>query len=341
LFFVQEEGGRMSNQKIDLEPFLKLFDHPGITLFPRKSMGLASRGQIVVNSLQELYQLIEASSKIDIFMATHTVEDKTKGLLYLVFLDLDFSPNDLNRARKVLHRILHYLRVKYDIDSYAQFSGSKGYHILIPLEPITVNPSSLASDFLKFLQLKLSMGYCDPQLLGDIVRLVRLPNTYNSKAIKSDQDGLVKVIQEWDGKRLDTGLLWEEFRLKKLEEELSRKEKKPRVKTAHFDCKDPRPCIAEALQHPLKEGNGHLMRLAIAAEYLNMGWAPPEIAQLFQNQSDYSYEKSLYFVKDTQKRGYKPFKCKTIQQLGYCLPDCRIRMKLGIAKTERLQEVFV
>jgi hypothetical protein len=61
LFFVQEEGGRMSNQKIDLEPFLKLFDHPGITLFPRKSMGLASRGQIVVNSLQELYQLIEAS----------------------------------------------------------------------------------------------------------------------------------------------------------------------------------------------------------------------------------------------------------------------------------------
>jgi len=330
----------MSNDKIDLEPFFKLFDHPGITLFPRKSMGLASRGQIVVSGLQELYELVEASNRIDCFMQTHTAEDKAKGLLYLVFVDIDL-PNALDRARKVLHRILNYLKTKYDISPYAQFSGAKGYHILIPLESIEVNPPSLASDFLRFLQLKLSLGCCDPQLLGDIVRLVRLPNTYNSKAIKDGRDGLVKVIQEWDGKRLDTSLLWEEFRLKKLEEELSRKEKKPRAKNADFGRKDPRPCIAEALQHPLKEGNGHLMRLAVAAEYLNMGWTPPEIAQLFQNQSDYSYEKSLYFVKDTQKRGYKPFKCKTIQQLGYCLPDCKKRIKLGIAKTERLQEVFI
>jgi len=329
----------MSNDKIDLEPFLKLFDHPGITLFPRKAMGLASKGQIVVNNLQDLYELVEASDRIDCFMQTHTVEDKAKGLLYLVFIDID-CPGDLKRAKEVFRRVLHYLRVKYDISPYSQFSGAKGYHVLIPLEPITVNPPSLASDFLKFLQLKLSMGYCDPQLLGDIVRLVRLPNTYNTKAIKNDQDGLVKVIQEWDGKRLDTGLLWEEFRLKKLDEELSKKEKKQRVKNVDFDRRDPRPCIAEALQHPLKEGNGHLMRLAVAAEYLNLGKSPPEIAQLFQNQSDYSYEKSLYFVEDAQKRGYKPFKCKTIQQLGYCLPDCKKRISLGLQQPNRLQEVF-
>jgi len=312
----------MSNDKIDLEPFFKLFDHPGIILFPRKSMGLASKGQVVVNSLQDLYELVEASDRIDCFMQTHTVEDKARGLLYLIFVDIDL-PNALDRARRILHRILHYLRVKYDISPYTQFSGAKGYHILIPLESIEVNPPSLASDFLRFLQLKLSLGYCDPQLLGDVVRLVRLPNTYNSKAIKNDQDGLVRIVQEWDGRRLDTGLLWEEFRLKKLEEELSRKEKKPKPEIVDFDRKDPRPCIAEALRHPLKEGNGHLMRLAVAAEYLNLGKSPSEIAQLFQYQSDYSYEKSLYFVEDAQKRGYKPFKCKTIQSLGYCLPDCK------------------
>jgi len=330
----------MSNDKIDLGPFLRLFDHPMIGMFPRKAMGLASRGQIVVNSLQDLYELVEASDRIDCFMQTHTAEDKAKGLLYLVFIDLDF-PGDLKRAKEVFRRVLHYLRVKHDISPYAQFSGSKGYHVLIPLEPITVNPPSLASDFLRFLQLKLSLGYCDPQLLGDVVRLCRLPNTYNSKAIKNDQDGLVRIVQEWDGKRLDTSLLWEEFRLKKLDEELSRKEKKPRVKTASFERRDPRPCIAEALQRPLKEGDGHLMRLAVAAEYLNLGWSPPEIAQLFQNQSDYSYEKSLYFVEDAQKRGYKPFKCKTIQQLGYCLPDCKKRIILGLQQPNRLQEVFV
>jgi hypothetical protein len=306
----------MSNDKIDLEPFLKLFDHPGITLFPRKAMGLASRGQVVVNSLQELYQLIEASDRIDCFMQTHTVEDKAKGLLYLTFVDIDL-PNALDRAKKVLHRILHYLRVKYGINPYAQFSGSKGYHILIPLEPITVNPPSLASDFLKFLQLKLSLGYCDPQLLGDVVRLCRLPNTYNSKAIKDDRDGLVRIVQEWDGRRLDTGLLWEEFTLKKLDEELSRKEKKPRVKTA-AKINGIRPQIF-ALIEKAKQGINltHQQRLAVLFELIAIGWKDDQILEVFEAQPDFDLNKTRYMIEHARRMGYKPF------------------------KTERLQEVFV
>jgi hypothetical protein len=306
----------MSNDKIDLEPFLKLFDHPGITLFPRKAMGLASKGQIVVNNLQDLYELVEASDRIDCFMQTHTVEDKAKGLLYLVFIDID-CPGDLKRAKEVFRRVLHYLRVKYDISPYSQFSGAKGYHVLIPLEPITVNPPSLASDFLKFLQLKLSMGYCDPQLLGDIVRLVRLPNTYNTKAIKNDQDGLVKVIQEWDGKRLDTGLLWEEFRLKKLDEELSKKEKKQRVKTA-AKINGIRPQIF-ALIEKAKQGINltHQQRLAVLFELIANGWEDDQILEVFEAQPDFDLNKTRYMIEHARRMGYKPF------------------------KTERLQEVFV
>ena len=304
----------MSNRKIDLEPFLKLFDHPGITVFPRKCMGLASRGQVVVNNLQELYELVEASDRIDCFMQTHTVEDKAKGLLYLTFVDLDFSPNDLGRAKKVLHRILHYLRVKYNIDSYSQFSGWRGFHVLIPLEPITVNPPSLASDFLKFLQLKLSLGYCDPQLLGDVVRLVRLPNTYNSKAIKNDQDGLVKVIQEWDGKRLDTSLLWEEFTLKKLDEELS-KEKKPRVKTA-AKINGIRPQIF-ALIEKAKQGINltHQQRLAVLFELIANGWEDDQILEVFEAQPDFDLNKTRYMIEHARRMGYKPFKTERLQEV--------------------------
>jgi len=69
------------------------------------------------------------------------------------------------------------------------------------------------------------------------------------------------------------------------------------------------------------------MRLAVAVEHLHLGMKPSEIAPLFQSQSDYDYEKSLSYVEDAQKRGYKPFKCKTIQALGFCLPDCRRRLK--------------
>ena len=303
----------MSKNKIDLEPFLKLFDHPSITLFPRKAMGLASRGQKVVNNLEELYELVEASDRIDCFMQTHTVEDKAKGLLYLVFIDID-CPGDLKRAREVFRRVLHCLRAKYDISPYSQFSGAKGYHVLIPLEPITVNPPSLASDFLRFLQLKLSMGYCDPQLLGDVVRLVRLPNTYNSKAIKSDQDGLVKVIQEWDGKRLDTGLLWEEFTLKKLDEELS-KEKKPRVKTA-AKINGIRPQIF-ALIEKAKQGINltHQQRLAVLFELIANGWEDDQILEVFEAQPDFDLNKTRYMIEHARRMGYKPFKTERLQEV--------------------------
>jgi len=304
----------MSNQKIDLEPFLRLFDHLGITLFPRKSMGLASKGQIVVNSLQDLYELVEASDRIDCFMQTHTVEDKAKGLLYLVFIDID-CPGDLKRAKEVFRRVLHYLRVKYGISPYAQFSGSKGYHILIPLEPITVNPPSLTGSFLKFLQLKLSMGYCDHALLGDSVRLCRLPNTFNSKAIKNDQDGLVRIVQEWDGKRLDTGLLWEEFTLKKLDEELSRKEKKPRVKTA-AKINGIRPQIF-ALIEKAKQGINltHQQRLAVLFELIANGWEDDQILEVFEAQPDFDLNKTRYMIEHARRMGYKPFKTERLQEV--------------------------
>jgi DNA primase large subunit len=76
------------------------------------------------------------------------------------------------------------------------------------------------------------------------------------------------------------------------------------------------------LNKQLDGQGGHLMRFAIAIEHLHSGMESSEIAQLFQSQSDYSYEKSLGFVEDAQKRSYKPFKCKTIQTLGFCFPNC-------------------
>ena len=50
-------------------------------------------------------------------------------------------------------------------------------------------------------------------------------------------------------------------------------------------------------------------------------------AQLFKNQSDYSYEKSLGYTRDAQRRHYKRFKCSTIRELGFCLEDCPRRRR--------------
>jgi len=297
---------------INIDPFLALFDHPSIILFPRKCMTSKSQGQIIVNSKEELLRLIEEANALDCFLQSHRQEDKTKGFLYIVFIDIDYK-DDLNRARKIVNRILHYLNVKYDCKRpYVQFSGFKGYHIIIPMEPIEINPPSLTSDFLKFLQLKLSMGYCDEQILGDIVRIIRLPNTYNSKALAKGQDGLVKIIQEWNGEKFDPGLLWEEYKLNKLEEEFQKQNNK-KIKLLYKPGNKIRPEIQELIRKA-KEGFNltHRQRLAILFELINNGYDDEEILEIFKNLPDFNERLTCYMIEHARKKGYKPFRTENI-----------------------------
>jgi hypothetical protein len=80
--------------------------------------------------------------------------------------------------------------------------------------------------------------------------------------------------------------------------------------------------VLAALNKQLEDKGGHLMRLAIAIEHLHLGMKSLEIAPLSKSQSDYNYAKSLGFVEDMRRRCYKPFKCRTIRELGFCSPDC-------------------
>jgi hypothetical protein len=302
---------------INIDSFLNLFNHPSIILFPRKAMTSKSKGQIIVNSKEELLRLIEEANYIDCFLQSHRQEDKAKGFLYLVFIDIDFK-DDLNRARKIVNRILHYLNVKYDYKKpYIQFSGFKGYHIIIPIEPIEINPPTLASDFLRFMQLKLSMGYCDEQILGDIVRIIRLPNTYNSKAIAKGQDGKVKIIQDWDGNRLNVDILKEEYKLKKWEEEEKEKdEKKKSFRPSYKPGVRIRPHIQELIKKA-KEGFNltHRQRLAIVFELINNNYSDDEIMEIFKNLPDFNEQLTRYMIQHARKRGYKPFRTENLQEI--------------------------
>jgi hypothetical protein len=293
---------------INIDPFLSLFDHISILLWPRKAMTSKTKGQVLVSSKEELLKLIEEANALDCFLASHRTEDKARGFLYIVFIDIDFE-NDLSKARRITNRILHYLKIKYEIKRpYVQFSGSKGYHIIIPIEPILA-PRDLASDFLKFMQLRLSMGYCDPQLLGDIVRLIRIPNTYNSKALARGEDGLVRIIQEWDGVRFDVGILKEEYELKKLEEE----PEEEKTKKHFIKMPSVRPQIKVLIERARQGINlTHRQRLAILFELINNGYSDEEILDIFKNLPDFDEKKTLYFIQHARKKGYKPFRAENI-----------------------------
>ena len=296
---------------MNLEEFLEILA-PKHELWPRKAMTSKTRGQVPVNSLNELKALIEEAKRLDCYIQTHSDGLRSRNILTVVFIDLDF-PGNLKRAKKVYERVVNHMSETYFVeDFYAQFSGFKGFHILIPIKPVVApEPNS----FLRFMQLRLSKGYCDPQLLGDVVRLVRLPETYNSKALKVGVDGFVEPIHEWRGERYDVSLLWEEFKMSKISEKLDKKKKGKKPKRADGP-KDVRPEV-QALIDKIREGMhlSHEARLAILFELINAGWSDEEILEVFSHAPDYNPRKVQYFIRHARMKAYNRFSRRRLQAI--------------------------
>jgi len=93
-------------------------------------------------------------------------------------------------------------------------------------------------------------------------------------------------------------------------------------KTVYKRSKKIRPCILEALKADLRKTQGHhLMRLAIATEYLAADYPVEEIRDLFSSQLDYDPKKTMTQIEHAKKKGYKPFKCSKIKTLGFCIGE--------------------
>ncbi|MCL2287947.1 MAG: hypothetical protein FWC33_02025 [Candidatus Bathyarchaeota archaeon] len=84
----------------------------------------------------------------------------------------------------------------------------------------------------------------------------------------------------------------------------------------------PRPCIIEALKQQLTGPTGHLMRLAVAAEYKRLGYTQEELIDLFRSQLDFDFNICKTQIESVNIE--KTAKCATIKEHGYCLPTCTI-----------------
>ena len=93
-------------------------------------------------------------------------------------------------------------------------------------------------------------------------------------------------------------------------------------------------CMQKALEDNLSltGSEGHHLRLAISAEGKAVGISTEDIAKMFQNQSDYSYDVSLKKSQEAWDYNYSPWSCETlIDKCGslverYC-EGCKGRMK--------------
>jgi hypothetical protein len=86
---------------------------------------------------------------------------------------------------------------------------------------------------------------------------------------------------------------------------------------------DIRPCIVAALNNQLVSDPGNFMRVSIVREHYNSGISDPKkLASLFQNQRDYSEEKSLYHVRRILSKKVSRIKCETLREKGQHYVDC-------------------
>jgi hypothetical protein len=87
-----------------------------------------------------------------------------------------------------------------------------------------------------------------------------------------------------------------------------------------------RYCMQKALEDGMRltGSGGHHFRMAIACEGRAIGMTVESIAQLFQKQEDFNYEKSLKKSREPWDYDYSPWSCKKIQDQcgaivkGYC-----------------------
>jgi DNA primase large subunit len=67
----------------------------------------------------------------------------------------------------------------------------------------------------------------------------------------------------------------------------------------------------------------HLLEVALVAQLHAEGWSEDRIVQVFSRMEGFSEAKTMQQVKHALAKGYNPFKCKTIFELGGCIsPVC-------------------
>jgi len=200
--------------------------------------------------------------------------EQRRGIISTVFIDIDLE-SDLDLAKKYALRSARLIKRLLDVKPLIQFSGGKGFHILLPCEPRDLpGGAGEAKEYLRWLQERLSYGLCDKQILGDLNRLFRIPCTLNSKIVEG---GLisrrVEVIQDWCGSRADLTLLYGDFKISQVSRAIEARRiplKVERVRGYEW--------VEKLLNTPIADGRKICIGLAIAPYLVKVKDLEPEEA---------------------------------------------------------------
>lgn len=134
----------------------------------------------IINPADVDYYVSVYNGKKDLYQTVYNYEDVIDvdtAIVDKIFLDFDY-----NADMKFLHNVREVAQYLSENDYlfYIRFSGN-GFHIFILLDDEKIiNPKNAIKNYVNFLHKKTETT-SDPAVIGDLRRVVRVPNTLNIK----------------------------------------------------------------------------------------------------------------------------------------------------------------
>ena len=211
-----------------------LLQHLAKPDFPRTIATKLTEGkQFIVSSKEEAISFYKEANYMDCRLAAYpyNVNNTAPQIIDFVMLDLDLNNFSYSRQKldMALNKILMLLK-KDNVEPTVIWSGN-GYHVLVPLEPLQciLEDMSEFSKFtepskkiLRFLEKHISKGNSDSVHNSTVSFgncMLRVPHSFNAKHGSIE----VKIVKEWNNKRLRIKPLLGDFLAYLLDEKDKRK----------------------------------------------------------------------------------------------------------------------
>jgi len=237
----------------------------------------------------------------------------------------DFDGEKSHYATKKFTKFLHNDNIAFKV----HFSG-RGFHIFIPViikEKITDYKLSIRELQKAILDTYNLLKYCDPHVIGDIARVVRIPNTFNLRAnrycIPLRYNDIIDLSYE-EIRELAVKQRWiidYAVKGKKLELKNVKKKEHKEYDNHVIIVEGVEPCINRILE---KRNPTHDERFLLVLHYKELGENMNQIVERFKklNWSDWNERITRYQVQHIFEKGFVLPTHEWRKEKGICVGKC-------------------
>lgn len=326
-----------------------------------KVNGVFKRNILIESSKKE--EMLKKYDFTDTYSTVYSYDNKNQDLANIVaplYIDLDINDleKDYDKLRKDVLLLIRKLRTVFHLQEDNMqifFSGSKGYHIIIPYEVFGIEPSKDLNDRYKLIVTELKSYTITKSIdtrIYDSKRLFREPNTINTKTglykvyMTIDQvrdfsyddlinrartpQAIVEPNKEYNPKADEA--------LNAMVNELKERQKKTinhKVARQMLQNKELLPCVKYILQNGAQKGGRNNTAMALASalfqrnedrayvEQIMDTWNRTKLDEpLPERELELTVRSAFNNVNDGRRYG-----CGAFIDMGICVKGCPIRRK--------------